>query len=156
MSPFQQLPVDQLELCAFVVGRKSWMSYGSDTHAETAAAVFSVIASCRLHGLDPFQYFEEVLRILPYWPQTVTSSSHPSTGARHATGSDPTNSRRRSLRSWYRRQRADRPRLLQRQARSHRHHDRGWRAARPAQYRPPWRTLARARGAKQAGSGTLA
>jgi hypothetical protein len=43
------------------------MFYGSDTHADAAAAIFSVIASCRLHGLDPFQYLEEVLRVLPYW-----------------------------------------------------------------------------------------
>lgn len=67
------LPLDNTRaeraLRKIVVGRKSWMFYGSDTHAEAAAAVFSVIASCRLHGLDPFQYLEEVLRILPYWPR---------------------------------------------------------------------------------------
>ena len=34
-----------------------------------AAAIFSVIASCRLHTLDPFQYLEEILRVLPYWPR---------------------------------------------------------------------------------------
>ena len=45
------------------------MFYGSDTHAEAAAAIFSVIASCRLHGLDPFHYLEEILRVLPYWPR---------------------------------------------------------------------------------------
>lgn len=50
-----------------VVGRKNWMFYGSDTHAEAAAAIFSLIASCRLHRLDPFAYLEEVLRVLPYW-----------------------------------------------------------------------------------------
>jgi len=44
------------------------MFYGSDTHAEAAAAIFSIIASCRLHALDPYQYLEEILRILPYWP----------------------------------------------------------------------------------------
>lgn len=52
-----------------VVGRKSWLFYGSDTHAEAAAAIFSLIASCRLHRLDPFAYLEEVLRVLPYWPR---------------------------------------------------------------------------------------
>lgn len=35
-----------------VVGRKNWMFYGSDTHAESAAAIFSLIASCRLHHID--------------------------------------------------------------------------------------------------------
>jgi hypothetical protein len=45
------------------------MFYGSNTHAESAAAIFSIIASCRLHKLDPEQYLDEVLRVLPYWPK---------------------------------------------------------------------------------------
>ena len=45
------------------------MFYGSDTHAESAAAILSVIASCRLHRIDPQQYLEEILRVLPCWPQ---------------------------------------------------------------------------------------
>ena len=68
-----ELPLDNTRaeraLRKIVVGRKSWMFYGSDTHAEAAAAIFSVIASCRLHSLDPFQYIEEILRVLPYWPR---------------------------------------------------------------------------------------
>jgi transposase len=51
-----------------VVGRKNWLFYGTDTHAEAAAAIFSVIATCRLHAIDPFVYFDEVLRVLAYWP----------------------------------------------------------------------------------------
>src|SRR5262249_42576423 len=50
-------------------GRKNWMFYGSATHAEAAAAIFSIIASCRLHAIDPYQYLEEVMRVLPYWPR---------------------------------------------------------------------------------------
>jgi transposase len=45
------------------------MFYGSDTHAEAAAAIFSIIATCRLHRLDPWNYLDEVLRVLPYWPK---------------------------------------------------------------------------------------
>jgi transposase len=52
-----------------VVGRKNWLFYGTDTHAEAAAAIFSLIATCRLHGIDPFVYFDEVLRVLPSWPR---------------------------------------------------------------------------------------
>jgi transposase len=52
-----------------VVGRKNWLFYGTDTHAEAAAAVFSIIATCRLHGVDPFVYLDEVLRVLPCWPR---------------------------------------------------------------------------------------
>lgn len=67
------LPLDNTRaeraLRKIVVGRKNWMFYGSDTHAEAAAAIFSVIASCRLHRLDPYQYLDEVLRVLPDWPR---------------------------------------------------------------------------------------
>jgi hypothetical protein len=44
------------------------MFYGSDVHAEAGAAHFSLIASCRLHRLDPEQYYDEVMCVLPYWP----------------------------------------------------------------------------------------
>lgn len=68
-----RLPLDntrsERSLRKIVVGRKNWMFYGSDTHAESAAAIFSLIASCRLHRIDPDQYLDEVLRVLPYWPQ---------------------------------------------------------------------------------------
>jgi transposase len=67
------LPLDNTRseraLRKIVVGRKAWMFYGSDTHAEAAAAIFSIIASCRLHAVDPYPYLDEVLRVLPYWPK---------------------------------------------------------------------------------------
>jgi hypothetical protein len=46
------------------------MFYGSDVHAQAAAAIFSLVASCRLHSLDPEEYLEEVMRVLPYWPDS--------------------------------------------------------------------------------------
>src|SRR5687767_13374384 len=46
-----RLPLDntrsERSLRKIVVGRKNWMFYGSDTHAESAAAIFTIIASCR-------------------------------------------------------------------------------------------------------------
>jgi transposase len=45
------------------------MFYGSDVHAEAAAALFSLIASCRLHRLDAERYLAEVCRVVPYWPR---------------------------------------------------------------------------------------
>lgn len=68
-----RLPLDntraERSLRKIVVGRKNWMFYGSDSHAESAAAIFSLIASCRLHGIDPQLYLDEVMRVLPYWPK---------------------------------------------------------------------------------------
>ena len=68
-----RLPLDNTRseraLRKVVVGRKNWMFYGSDVHAEAAAALFTIIASCRLHRLDPEQYLDEIMRVLPYWPR---------------------------------------------------------------------------------------
>jgi transposase len=68
-----RLPLDntraERSLRKVVVGRKNWMFYGSDAHAESAAAIFSLVASCRLHRIDPQQYLDEVMRVLPYWPK---------------------------------------------------------------------------------------
>jgi transposase len=68
-----RLPLDntrsERSLRKIVVGRKNWMFYGSDSHAESAAAIFTIIATCRLHSIDPQQYLDEVLRVLPSWPR---------------------------------------------------------------------------------------
>jgi hypothetical protein len=37
-----------------VVGRKNWLFYGSDDHAQSAAAIFSILSSCRLHRVDAY------------------------------------------------------------------------------------------------------
>ena len=50
-------------------GRKAWLFCGSDDHASAAANLFSLIASCRLHGLEPEAYLRDVIRVLPYWPR---------------------------------------------------------------------------------------
>jgi hypothetical protein len=50
-------------------GRKSWLFFGSDDHAEAAANLYSLIASCKLHSLDPERYLAEMIRVMPYWPR---------------------------------------------------------------------------------------
>lgn len=50
-------------------GRKAWLFFGSDDHAQAAANLYSLIASCKLHGIDPERYLAEVIRIMPYWPR---------------------------------------------------------------------------------------
>ena len=51
-----------------VVVRENWLFYGGDAHAESAASVFSIVASRRLHRVDPEQYLCDVLRALLHWP----------------------------------------------------------------------------------------
>ena len=43
------------------VGRKNWMFAGSEAGAERAATIYSLVAGCKLNGLDPFAYFRDVL-----------------------------------------------------------------------------------------------
>jgi transposase len=50
-------------------GRKNWLFCGSDDHAQAAANLFSLVASCKLHGLDPELYLTELIRVMPYWPR---------------------------------------------------------------------------------------
>lgn len=50
-------------------GRKAWLFFGSDDHAQAAANLYSLIASCKLHGIDPERYLADVIRVMPYWPR---------------------------------------------------------------------------------------
>jgi transposase len=61
--------VSERALRAIAVGRKAWLFVGSDDHAEAAANLFSLIASCKLHGLDPEAYLRDLFRILVHWPR---------------------------------------------------------------------------------------
>jgi hypothetical protein len=57
------------ELRSIAVGRKAWLFVGSDDHAQATANLFSLIASCRLHGLDPEAYLRDLFRVLVHWPR---------------------------------------------------------------------------------------
>jgi len=43
------------------LGRKNWLFSGSDEGAQRAAVLYSLIASCKLCGIDPFVYLRDVL-----------------------------------------------------------------------------------------------
>lgn len=57
------------ELRRIAVGRKAWLFVGSDDHGTATGHLFSMIASARLHDLDPETYLREVIRVLPHWPR---------------------------------------------------------------------------------------
>ena len=57
------------ELRRVAVGRKAWLFCGSDDHAQAAAALFTLIATCKIHGLEPEGYLRDVLRVLGHWPK---------------------------------------------------------------------------------------
>ena len=51
------------------VGRKNWLFVGSDDHAVATANLLSMIASAKLHDLDPEEYLRDLFRVLPHWPE---------------------------------------------------------------------------------------
>ena len=57
------------QLRRVAVGRNAWLFVGSDDHGQAAGNLFTLIASARLHKLDPEAYLRDVFRVLPHWPQ---------------------------------------------------------------------------------------
>lgn len=51
-----------------VIGRKNYLFAGSEAGAERAAIIYSLVASCKLNGHDPFVYFNDVLKKVTTWP----------------------------------------------------------------------------------------
>jgi transposase len=47
------------------LGRRNWFFAGSPRGAENAAVVYSIVASCRDLGIDPFAYLSDVLQRIP-------------------------------------------------------------------------------------------
>jgi transposase len=50
------------------VGRKNWIFIGNDDAGEVNAAFASLLASCPLHGIEPWAYLRDLLCLLPSWP----------------------------------------------------------------------------------------
>lgn len=48
-------------LRSFAVGRNNWTFFGSDNGGRTAAVLRSFVTSCELAGIDPFDWFGDVL-----------------------------------------------------------------------------------------------
>lgn len=56
-------------LRTIAIGRKNWLFFGSGDHAAAAANLFSLVASCKLHNLNPERYLRDVIRVVPHWPR---------------------------------------------------------------------------------------
>ena len=65
------------------------MFFGSDDHASAAGNLFSLFASCKLHGLDPETYLAEVLHLMAYWPRERYLELSPKYWARTRATLDP-------------------------------------------------------------------
>jgi len=45
-----------------VIGRKNWLFVGNEGGGESSAVLYSLSQSCRALGINPYEYFEDVLR----------------------------------------------------------------------------------------------
>lgn len=61
--------LSELELRHEVVGRKNWLFCATTGGANWNAISVSLIASCRLHDVEPWAYLRDVLTLLPSWNQ---------------------------------------------------------------------------------------
>jgi hypothetical protein len=57
--------ISERALRAQAIGRKNWLFAGSDNGGQTAAVLFSLIASCKHNRVEPYEYLDDVLRRLP-------------------------------------------------------------------------------------------
>ena len=48
------------------LGKKNFMFFGSEEAGQGNAVVYTLIANCRLHGVEPCEYLKDVLTRLPY------------------------------------------------------------------------------------------
>ena len=59
------------------VGRRNWTFAGSDAGGRRAAAVYSLIATCKLNDVDPRAWLADVLARLPDHPAHRVSELMP-------------------------------------------------------------------------------
>jgi len=58
------------ELRREAVGRKNWLFVGSDDGAVVNVTFVSLLASCQLHGIEPWAYLRDLFCLLPSWPRS--------------------------------------------------------------------------------------
>lgn len=59
------------------VGRKNWMFAGSDEGGRRAANLYSLIASCHAHGVEPWAYLKDILPKLATTPDRLIAELTP-------------------------------------------------------------------------------
>jgi transposase len=68
-----RLEIDNLiaerALRGVAIGRRNWLFTGSKAGGERAAAIYTIIETCKLNGVEPFTYISSVVqKIAEGWP----------------------------------------------------------------------------------------
>jgi transposase len=80
--------VSERTLRMVVIGRKNYMFAGSEAGAWRAAIIYSLVASCKLNGIDPFGYFRDVLARVSTHPANKIDELLPSEWKKLNAGAD--------------------------------------------------------------------
>lgn len=62
--------LSEQQLRHLVLGRRNWTFFENANGLRWYAVFRSLIASCALHGIEPQEYLEEILRLAPHWSTT--------------------------------------------------------------------------------------
>jgi hypothetical protein len=55
------------------IGRNNWLCAGSQAGAKWMGAFYSIIASCKLHGINTHDYLPDIVQRLPLGPEGCDS-----------------------------------------------------------------------------------
>ena len=69
-------PVERA-LRGVAISRKNFLFVGNDAGGERAAAIYTLVETCKLNNVEPFAYFCDVLDKLPTWPHKRLSELLP-------------------------------------------------------------------------------
>jgi transposase len=50
------------------IGRKNYMFAGSHEAAQNAAMIYSLLATCKLQDIDPYNWLKSVIKLMPTYP----------------------------------------------------------------------------------------
>ncbi|UZR96301.1 transposase domain-containing protein [Chondrinema litorale] len=50
------------------IGRKNYLFAGSHESAQRAAMMYSILGSCKLHQINPYEYLQDIFERLPEHP----------------------------------------------------------------------------------------
>ncbi len=62
--------VSERELRREAIGRKNWVFLGSEDGAKANTVFVSLLASCQMHGIEPWAYLRDLFCLLPSWPRS--------------------------------------------------------------------------------------
>jgi transposase len=67
-----RLPIDnnlvENAIRPVAIGRKNWLFAGSSEGAQRMAIIYSLVATCKLNGINPYEYFVDILPKVASYP----------------------------------------------------------------------------------------